>query len=1344
MSVSPSSPLPSSSDSRRRIRRARRAPKVRYERSFSRAGVHPYDELRWESRIAAITSDSGKIIFEQKDVEVPSGWSQLATNVVVSKYFRGAVGHPGREHSVKQLVSRVVDTITGWGRDLGYFASESDVEAFSSDLCHLLVNQFLAFNSPVWFNVGIEKKPQCSACFINSVEDTLESILELAKTEGMLFKYGSGAGSNLSKLRSSREMLSTGGKPSGPVSFMRGYDAFANVIKSGGKTRRAAKMQILDCDHPDVEEFIWCKAHEEKKAHALIDAGYDGSVNGEAYQSVFFQNSNLSVRVTDDFMRAVEADGMWTLLPRTAKGATSQVRARDLYRQICEAAWKCGDPGVQYDDTINRWHTCKGTDRIYASNPCVTGDTLVATAGGWRRIDSLLLAPAEVVGADGRLHRIAPAFPTGVKPVYRLRTRAGFELRLTADHRVLTANRGDVQACELTRDDVLVLGRPSFGTVRIEEDMAEVLGLMVGDGCLMGDQRTAMLTLAPGEEAVARRAHAALDRFRKENAADARAARDIEVTNPQGTLRLGTSARCVVEFLDRHAVLDGGSLRKAFREEVFHLDRASAAAVLRGLFTADGTVANYGEKSQYVSLESVSSDLLRQAQLLLLGFGIKAKVYRDRRPLGQTTALLPDGKGGRKEYPVEQIHSLRVSRSSRVLFEREIGFVAGSPKVERLAGLNREVGSYADRLEDRVESLEFAGEEPVFDLTEAETSHFVAAGLVVHNCSEYMFLDDTACNLASLNLLKFRNEDGSFDEKSFRAACRTSIIAQEIIVDSASYPTPRIGEMSHRFRTLGLGYANLGALLMAEGLPYDSDAGRAYAAAVTALMTGEGYRTSAELSAAMGPFPGYAENEDAMLGVIAMHRDAAYALPRGSVPDTLLAAARGAWDEALELGREHGYRNAQTTVLAPTGTIAFMMDCDTTGVEPDIALVKYKKLVGGGVLKIVNRTVPPALEKLGYTPAQIAEIIDHIDRTETIEGAPGLKDEHLPVFDCAFRARNGVRSIAAAGHVRMMAATQPFLSGAISKTVNLPPDATVEEIGRIYMEGWKLGLKAIAIYRDGCKRIQPLSTSKEEKAQSQKIPSREKVVAETPKPAETVKPSETLVPRRRRLPDERRAITHKFSIGGHDGYLTIGEYDDGAPGEIFVVMAKEGSTVSGLMDSVATLTSIALQYGVPADVLVNKFSHTRFEPSGMTTHADIRFAKSPVDYIFRYMGLKYVKPKDAYEDAPAAAAPGAAALDTPAAAGAVEDAGQNGGPNGGANGGNGHGNGGGAQAQAPAVAARSLGAAALQPVNRLAKLEERVFNQQSDAPSCHNCGGIMTRNGSCYKCGNCGETSGCS
>ncbi|MHC4820335.1 MAG: vitamin B12-dependent ribonucleotide reductase, partial [Planctomycetota bacterium] len=863
--------------------------------------------------------------------------------------------------SVKQLVGRVVDSITEWSRDLDYFATKEDLEGFSHDLCYLLVNQYLAFNSPVWFNVGIEEKPQCSACFINSVDDTLESILELAKTEGMLFKYGSGAGSNLSRLRSSKEMLSTGGKPSGPVSFMRGYDAFANVIKSGGKTRRAAKMQILDIDHPDVEEFIWCKSKEEKKAHTLIDAGYDGSVNGEAYQSVFFQNSNLSVRLTDDFMKAVENDEDWYFKARTnGENIGEPMKARTLFRQVADAAWECGDPGVQYDDVINDWHTCSNTDRIYGSNPC----------------------------------------------------------------------------------------------------------------------------------------------------------------------------------------------------------------------------------------------------------------------------------------------------------------------------------------------------------------------------SEYVFLDDTACNLASLNLMKFRNEDGSFAIDFFRAAARISIIAQEVLVDSASYPTPQIAEMSHRYRTLGLGYANLGALLMSLGLPYDSDHGRAFAGAITAIMTGEAYRTSAEIAGGMGPFPGYDENTQPMLRVIEKHLNKAEGLSESLTPGDMIDAANTVWNEALELGQVNGYRNAQVSVLAPTGTIAFMMDCDTTGVEPDIALVKYKKLVGGGVLKIVNRTVPLALERLGYKPQQVADIIDYIDQNETIEGAPELDEDHLAVFDCAFRARNGVRSIAAGGHIRMMGATQPFLSGAISKTVNLPPDATVEEIEDIYMEGWKLGLKAVAIYRDGCKRIQPLSTSSNEKAES-KATAQSKTIVKTEVDA--------YVPRRRRLPDERNALTHKFSIGGHDGYVTFGEYDDGAPGEIFVVMAKEGSTVSGLMDTVATLTSIALQYGVPVDVLVNKFSHTRFEPSGMTTHKDIRFAKSPVDYIFRYMGAKYMAP---LQEAASMEAASTTPVETPPAP---------------TTGGDGNSKGSKAKAMGSdsiSAGASSTTAAAPAPtgagVNRLAKLEGQVFLAQSDAPSCHACGGIMTRNGSCYKCGNCGETSGCS
>ncbi|HLV61044.1 MAG TPA: vitamin B12-dependent ribonucleotide reductase [Fredinandcohnia sp.] len=904
---------------------------LRIERYFTTKGVDPADEIAWELRTASITDESGKVIFEQKDIEVPKSWSMLATNVVASKYFRGPLG-PERERSVKQLVGRVVRTIGAWGRKGNYFASEEDAETFEAELAHLLYRQKMSFNSPVWFNVGVEEEPQCSACFINSVEDSMESILGLAKTEGMLFKFGSGTGTNLSPIRSSKEELAGGGTASGPVSFMKGFDAFAGVIKSGGKTRRAAKMVILNVDHPDIREFIHCKAKEEKKAWALIDAGYDGSFNGEAYSSIFFQNSNNSVRVTDDFMRAVILDGDWTTRAVLDGRPMETFRARQLFREIAEAAHLCGDPGLQFDTTINAWHTCPNSGRINASNPC----------------------------------------------------------------------------------------------------------------------------------------------------------------------------------------------------------------------------------------------------------------------------------------------------------------------------------------------------------------------------SEYMFLDDTACNLASLNLMRFRDESGEFDIEAFRKAVEITILAQEIIVDNARYPTEKIAENSHTFRPLGLGFANLGALLMSRGLPYDSDEGRAYAGAITAIMCGHAYATSAKISRDHGgPFQAYEINREPFLKVIRKHRRAVDEVVKENlVPRDLLEAARKAWDEAIELGEAHGFRNSQVTVLAPTGTIAFMMDCDNTGIEPDIALVKYKKLVGSGMLKIVNNTVPQALARLGYSDKQIAKIVDYIDENETIEGAPGLAEEHLPVFDCAFKPAQGTRSIHWMGHVKMMAACQPFLSGAISKTVNLPNDATVEDIEQVYLEAWKLGLKAIAVYRDGCKRSQPLNTSKDA-ARTDAAPKAQ----------------------RRKLPDERKAITHKFSIGGHEGYLTVGLYEDNTPGELFVVMAKEGSVVSGLMDSFATAISLALQYGVPLRVLVDKFSHTRFEPSGFTNNPDIPIAKSITDYIFRWLALKFLGPEEKEGDVPAAEPnPG-------------HDAGPAGNP--------------GKAAKANPSdfegAKAGTGAVAL-PSDALTSL----FLNQADAPPCPTCGSITVRNGACYKCLNCGATTGCS
>ena len=943
-----------------------------FDRYFSKEGIHPFDDVEWEIRTASIGSETGGVVFEQKEVEVPAHWSQMATNVVVSKYFRGKLGTKGRETSVKQLISRVANTIADWGIEQNYFATPEDGEIFREELTYLVLHQKMAFNSPVWFNVGVEEKPQASACFINSVEDRMESILGLAKTEGMLFKWGSGTGSNLSTIRSSREMLQGGGTASGPVSFMKGYDAFAGVIKSGGKTRRAAKMVILDADHPDILEFIRCKAEEEKKACALIDAGYDGGFNvpGGAYDSVFFQNANHSVRVTDEFMKAVESDGVWNTRAVTDGRVCDSYEAQDLMAEISDAAWECGDPGMQYDTTINDWHTCAATDRIYGSNPC----------------------------------------------------------------------------------------------------------------------------------------------------------------------------------------------------------------------------------------------------------------------------------------------------------------------------------------------------------------------------SEYMFLDDSACNLASLNLLTYRDENGEFDAEAMRKAVQLTITAQEILVDNAGYPTPAIEKNSHAYRPLGLGYANLGALLMARGLPYDSDEGRAYAGAITALLCGEAYRQSAKIAASTGPFTGYPVNEESMLKVIAKHRGKVDEI--GQDWDAvekmeIYKAARQAWDEALELGKEHGYRNSQVTVLAPTGTIGFMMDCDTTGIEPDIALIKYKKLVGGGYFKIVNQTVAEALNRLGYAPEQRKEMIDYLMEHDTIEGAPHIKDEHLPVFDCAFEPANGTRSIAPMGHVKMMAAAQPFLSGAISKTVNMPREATREEIAQVYLDAWKLGLKAIAIYRDGCKRTQPLSTK------------RDSGTAEVAATAEVSVSDWGDTSRRRRLPDERPSITHKFSIAGHEGYITVGMYEDGQPGEIFIVMSKEGSVVSGLMDSFATSVSMGLQYGVPLKVLVDKFSHTRFEPSGITNNPQIRFAKSVVDYIFRWLAAKflgdeekalYMSPSGEEPWRPGVKAETGEAEAAPQEKQAAAQSAVNKG-----NGSNGAG------ADANAGESSFSGARDGQVIFDATRGKKgSVFTLQADAPPCSECGTIMVRSGSCYKCTNCGSTSGCS
>jgi ribonucleoside-diphosphate reductase alpha chain len=1277
---------------------------MQVERYFTRPGVDPFDEVEWDLRDAVISNEKGAIVFEQRGVEVPKCWSQTATNVVASKYFRGTLGTPQRERSVKQLIGRVVRTIGAWGRGQGYFDSEADAQAYEAELKHLLVYQKMSFNSPVWFNVGVEPKPQCSACFINSVEDTMESILGLARTEGMLFKYGSGTGSNLSPIRSSKELLAGGGTASGPVSFMKGYDAFAGVIKSGGKTRRAAKMVILNIDHPDVVEFIRCKEEEEKKAWALIDAGYGSALDGPAYSSVFFQNSNNSVRVTDEFMQAVLEDRDFSTRAVTSGEPVETFKARDLMRTIAEATWACGDPGMQFDTTINDWHPCPNTARINASNPCVTGDTLVATAEGLAPIRDLVgKGMVEIIGQEGEPVPVTEIFRTGVKPVFELRTRAGYTLKVTREHPIWTSNRGDVPAGELKTGDTLVLMPGRFGKETLPNRMAEFIGMAVGDGCKTGDQGQVFVTMGAHEEPILAEYVEYLNAVKPDRKISG-------VTRTPTGVRLATSAQEVVAHVDRYAVLHAGSGGKRLTDAAFRLNRDGAAALLRGLFTADGTVGFSEDKNAYVSLDSTSLALLRQVQQLLLQFGMKAKIYENRRG-GRTTADLPDGKGGTRTYDVQEMHSLRVSRNSRLLFERWIGFHPASDKAARLKELNASVAAYNDPLTDPFESFEPLGrEEEVFDLLEPRTHHFVAGGLVVHNCSEYMFLDDSACNLASLNLMKLTTSEGELDVPALKRAIDTTITAQEIIVDNASYPTERIGTNSHEYRPLGLGYANLGGLLMSRGLAYDSDAGRDYAAAITAVLTGEAYAQSARLAETMGPFIGYEKNREPFLRVIKKHGSHVAKIDPAHVPLDLYQAARDCWDEAHALGKKHGIRNAQATVIAPTGTIAFMMDCDTTGIEPDIALVKYKKLVGGGLLKIVNQTVPRALDRLGYSDSQVKEIMEFIDENETIEGAPHLKDAHLSVFDCAFRPLHGSRSIKYMGHLKMMGATQPFVSGAISKTVNVPSDVTVEEITEAFVESWKLGLKAVAIYRDGCKRSQPLSTSKDQ-AKSRLDAAVAEAVAAAPSRAV-----------RKRLPDERRSITHKFSIAGHDGYITVGMYEEGQPGEIFLVMAKEGSVVSGLMDSFATAVSMALQYGVPLQVLVDKFSHVRFEPSGFTNNQEIPIAKSIVDYIFRWLASKFLARDQqeaigihvktdamALEGGPAPGPTGSGPLPVNFVPG----------PGG--------------------TRPPSVGAAALD-INR----PPLAFHPDEDAPPCPDCGSIMVRNAACYKCLNCGATSGCS
>ena len=1199
---------------------------LKWARHFTQPGQDPFTTVEWELRTAGITGEDGKSVFEQTGCEIPKSWSQLATNVVVSKYFRGPLGSPQRETSVKQVIGRVADTIGDWGKSGGYFASDEDAQSFRDELAFLLVHQYGAFNSPVWFNLGVKgARAQASACFINDVYDDMESIMELAATEARLFKGGSGAGVNLWRIRSSKEQLSGGGIASGPISFMRGWDAFAGAIKSGGTTRRAAKMIILNADHPDIGEFIVAKADEEKKAWALIEAGYNGGFNvpGGAYDSVDFQNANHSVRVTDEFMRAAENGGQWQTRAVTSGKVVENKSAREMLKQIAEATWICGDPGMQFDTIINDWHTCANSDRIYASNPCcVTGDTLIGVADGRNAVAIRDLVGSEVPvyahdHASGKTV-ISRMWNIEVKrrdvPVYRVTLDDGSSFRATDDHLIMLRDGSYRMVRDLEADDSLMPFHSKHQSVWDGAQWSDARS----QGQLAEAEAPAMKVLAAPVE------------------------------------RCCPVCRTNFETVAPASLFCGESCRTSPMGREMSGD---ATRVLNAMWQ-----------------EPNASDALRAARLLLdKGIEPAFDLWSEQRQIA----------GG--------LGATRVPSAAQLprLFESESAFREG-----------------AALWNHKVASVEFCGNEDVYDgtvdvhhnfaiLTSAnqscEASQDNFSGIFIHN-SEFMFLNSTACNLASLNLLKFYSmETGQFDAESYSKACETFITAQEIIVSFASYPTYKIGEMSEQYRPLGLGYANLGALLMAKGLAYDSDEGRALAGALTAIMTGAAYRKSAQIARNTGPFEGYAENREPMLRVIAKHRDAVNRIDASLVAPNVMDEARRVWDDAYMTGQKYGYRNSQASVLAPTGTISFMMDCDTTGVEPDIALVKYKKLVGGGLLKIVNQTVPAALRNLGYDEAEIKSIVEYIDKNDTIEGAPGLDDAHLPVFDCAFKAMNGTRSIHHMGHIKMMSATQPFISGAISKTCNMPQDSTADEIYDAYLQAWKMGVKAVAIYRDGSKRTQPLSTASD----AQKAEKKEGEVRRA---------------MRRKLPDERQSITHKFSIAGQEGYFMVGLYEDGSPGEIFIKMSKEGSTISGLMDSFAVAVSMCLQYGVPLRVLVNKFSHTRFEPSGYTTNRDIPIAKSLMDYIFRWFDLKFHPNGDNGHIGKAA----------PSNSSLFEASGSS----------NGNGS-----ASANGSSSGNHG--------NVGNAQREIAQMQQDAPPCPDCGALTVRSGACYKCNECGATTGC-
>jgi ribonucleoside-diphosphate reductase alpha chain len=1312
---------------------------LRIRRYFTTEGVHPYDEIEWEERDAVIQNyRTGEVAFEQKGVQIPAQWSQNATNIAAQKYFRGTQGTPDREWSVKQMIDRVVGRYYEEGMARGYFADESEAQTFKDELTHLLVTQKAAFNSPVWFNVGWRPKgqEQCSACFILSVEDEMSSILNWYVEEGTIFKHGSGSGINLSSIRSSKERLRSGGTASGPVSFMRGADASAGTIKSGGATRRAAKMVVLNVDHPDIKDFIWCKALEERKSRALREAGFDMDLDGADSHSIQYQNANNSVRVTHDFMQAALEGGEWELKAVTDGSTIEKLNAKDLLREISQAAWECADPGVQYDTTINDWHTCPNSGRINASNPCFTGDTRVHTDKGLVRFDDMIRRVMDGETFDVYTHnatskeapedsltlsRPTQFMVTGVNEIVRLTFKDGHELRCTPNHRLWTQNRGWVRADELTEDDkVQLVDKPTpapmaswslpvptaseayaskFDSKRQlnfpekwTEEFAHYLGWLIGDGCVSGNMVSTIYGSQEDRDEILPRHLKLLTEINGGHAPK-------PSMQENGTVQLRISRRRFKLFLETLGVKPVKAAEKEIPWSIFEAPDEIVSAFLVGLFDADGCVNN-GSKVRYIGVASRSKALLQGVQLLLQRFGVNGHVYEQNVNDASKFRYTRKKTGEQVEYGSRgKTYDLRISGKQKELFYGFINFDL-ERKFQHLAVQLEDFESYRNRTSTSMATREHDGFELTYNLTEPINSTYTVQGIAVSNCSEYVHVDNSACNLASLNLMKFVDSDDKFDIGGYKHAVEIMFLAQEISVGFASYPTEKIGENSRRMRQLGQGYANLGALLMAQGLPYDSDEGRAWAAAITAIMTGHCYATSAKIAKRVGPYEEFALNREAHIRVMDKHRRAAYEIPENLAPDDLVTEAKSVWDEAVALGEMHGYRNAQASVLAPTGTIGLLLDCDTTGIEPDLALKKTKKLVGGGTMSIVNQTVPRALTKLGYDDAQIAEIVAYIDENSHVVGAPHLREEHMAVFDTAM----GERSIHYMGHVKMMAAAQPFLSGAISKTVNLPEHVTVEDVEQVYVEGWRLGLKALALYRDNCKVGQPLSATKK---------------SDTKEPAAETQPE----PVRRRLPKARKSITIKFRVADTEGYLTAGEFPKESPeaparvGELFLRVAKQGSTLAGIMDAFAISISMGLQYGVPLAAYVKQFTNTRFEPSGMTDDADLRIATSILDYVFRRLAVEYLSKEERHALGIRTSGERQAEIESKLDPSIESETNGNGG-------GNGHGNG-----------EQDEGVIVLGPV---------ASAHTGSQPFCGTCGVQMVPAGSCFACPSCGSTSGCS